>query len=479
MPEIVATIFSILFLIIIISTIIIILTGQTNQGHTIAWIIVVTIFPVVGLVLYYTFGYSPRRTDENQKSYLKFLDEFLQKASPEVKERLITADDRNKIRPPYRQLADLLNKSNDAAVIEGSDIEIITLGQRKLEILLEDLANARHHIHFEYFYFRKDENCIRIKELLMQKAREGVKVRFIYENIVNIDIRPRYYNEMREAGVEVLPFTNVGLPWIRQGLNYRDHRKIVVIDGNIGYTGGMNIGNDYFVKWRDTHLRIVGNGVVDLQYCFFQSWHESKGTLPDDFEPYFPLSDKYGNKNLLQIVPDAPHSHFPFLLLGNMWAVQNARNYIYIQTPYYLPPDELLQTLKSAALSGVDVRIMVSRKSDFFFMDWATQSYYEESLRAGIQIYELQNIFSHAKSLVVDDYLSIMGSANIDFRSLELSFEINTYIYDEEIALQNKAIFFEDYQKGGGKEIKFDEWLKRPWYKKLIQSIMRLFAPLL
>lgn len=470
------TFLSIVFLLFIISTIILILTEHSNHGHTIAWLIVILFFPVIGLILYYVFGYNPRRTDAQRTDYLKFQEEFFEHASPALKERLITTDNRGKLRLHYLKLADLLTQSNDAAVIEGSNIEIITSGQRKLEMLLEDIGKARHHIHIEYFYFRRDANCMRIKDLLMQKAREGVEVRFIYENIANIDISPSYYNRMRDAGVQVLPFSKTGLPWIRQHLNYRDHRKIVVIDGNIGYTGGMNIGNDYFEKWRDTHLRIEGNGVAGLQYSFFHAWFESGGSLPTDLLPHFPICKSYTG-NILQVVPDAPHSRHPFLLMGNMWAVENARHYIYIQTPYYLPPDGLLQTLKSAALSGIDVRIMLSHKSDFFFMDWATQSYYEESLRAGIRIFELQEVFSHAKSTVIDDYLSIMGSANMDFRSLDLSFEINTYIYDEEIALRNKEIFFEDYK--GCREIILEEWLKRPWYRKLIQAVMRLFAPLL
>ncbi|MDL2297078.1 cardiolipin synthase [Bacteroidales bacterium OttesenSCG-928-C03] len=477
MGSLLTSILSILFLLLIISTMIVILTGNSNNEHTTTWLIVVMVFPLIGLILYYIFGYNPRRRGEYKKNYLKFLDKFFEIASPELIHKMITKDDRSKIRSQYSKLADLLTQSNDASVIAGNDIEIITSGQRKLESLIEDISNAQHHIHFEYFYFRRDENCRRIRDLLMQKAKEGVQVRFIYENIANIDISPRYYKKMCEAGVEVLPFTKTGLPWIRRQLNYRDHRKIVVIDGNIGYTGGMNIGDDYFVKWRDTHLRITGNGVAGLQYCFLHAWFESGGKLPEDLNSCFPFHENNYEPNLLQIVPDAPDSRWPFLLLGNMWAVENARSYIYIQTPYYLPPDGLFQTLKSAALSGVDVRIMLSHKSDFFFMDWATQSYYEESLRAGIRILELQDSFSHAKSIMVDDYLSIMGSANMDFRSLDLSFEINTYIYDEKITLQNKAIFFEDCESC--KEITLENWLKRPWYIKLLQSFMRLLAPLL
>lgn len=474
--ETIKIILSIGYLVLIVSTVIVILTNNTNSGRTTSWLLVLTILPGIGLILFYIFGYNPRRGNGYRKKYLAFRSGFTARASEELKDRLGKADNTDKLDPHYSSLAGLMAANNDSVVIEGSDIEIMTSGGRKLESLVEDIKNAKHHIHFEYFYFRRDENCRYIRELLMQKAREGVTVRFIYENIANIDISPRYYNKMREAGVEVRPFTKNGLPWIRRHLNYRDHRKIVVIDGNIGYTGGMNIGNDYFVKWRDTHLRILGQGVYGLQYNFFHAWFESGGAIPADLDLYFPQAEPCSG-NLMQIVPDAPDAPWPFLLMGNVKAVENARQYIYIQTPYYLPPDNLLASLKAAAISGVDVRIMLSRKSDIIFMDPASKSYYEESLRSGIRIYELQNIFSHAKSFVADDYLSIMGSANIDYRSLDLSFELNTYIYDREIALRNKEIFFEDLREC--EEIILDVWLKRPWYNKLIQSIARLFAPLL
>lgn len=467
---------SVAYLLLILSTVILILTENSNSGKTISWLLLLIILPGVGLILYYIFGYNPRRRGECRKNYLKFRQAFSELATEEMIAVLSGTGCKDDIRPEYKKLSDLLSNSNDAAIIRGSEVEIITSGQRKLEALTEDIKNARHHIHFEYFYFRRDKNSRKIRDLLMQKAREGVKVRFIYENIANIDISKRYYTQMRKAGVEVLAFTKTGLPWIRRQLNYRDHRKIVVIDGTIGYTGGMNIGDDYFVKWRDTHLRILGNGVIGLQYSFLHAWYESGGKIPENVADYFCYSPPQ-NSNLIQVVPDAPDSRWPFLLMGNTWAVENCRDYIYIQTPYYLPPDNLLQALKSAALSGVDVRIMLSHKSDFFFMDPASQSYYEESLRAGIRIYELQDKFSHAKSIVSDDYLSIMGSANMDFRSLELSFEINTFIYDPKIAYENKKIFTEDLK--ACKEIILEEWLGRPWYKKIIQSFMRLIAPLL
>ena len=365
--------------------------------------------------------------------------------------------------------------------------------------------------------------------MLMQKAREGVKVRFIHENIANIVIRPKYYNEMKEAGVEVEKFTKPRWPLVNlvTQLNYRDHRKIVVIDGKIGYTGGMNISDDYFVRWRDTHMRITGNAVAGLQYSFLNSWITADGKVDNDFSKYFPMckdseeadatltdktrknidtefidteNDTEGNgiaealakapiqsldmnfklkgmDKLIQIVPDEPESRWPNIHMGAVWAVQHAKKYIYIQTPYFVPPEPMLQALQSAALSGVDVRVMVPKKADLFFMGPANRSYFTECLEAGIKIYERSGRFIHSKTFVSDDYLSEIGSANMDFRSFNLDYELNAYIYDVTAAKVNKAIFLKDME--ASKEVKLEEWEQRPWYQKFSQKVIRLFAALL
>ena len=331
----------------------------------------------------------------------------------------------------------------------------------------------------EYFYFKKDMGSRKIRALLMQKAREGVKVRFIHENIANIEISSRYYNEMKKAGVEVVPFTNTRITHLTIGaqLNYRDHRKIVVIDGKIGYTGGMNISDDYFVRWRDTHMRITGEAVSSLQYSFMNSFITSGGKIREDYSRYFPQHVKLSPAKLIQIVPDEPDNQWPVIQMGTVWAVQHARNYIYIQTPYFVPPEPLLQALESTALKGVDVRIMIPKKADLCYMGPANRSYYTECLEAGIKIYEKTGNFIHSKTLVADDYLSILGSANMDYRSFDLNYEINTYIYDESVSRENKAIFLYDLESC--EEVTLEKWRKIPWYSKLLQSLIRLFAPLL
>ncbi|MBQ8838178.1 MAG: cardiolipin synthase [Bacteroidales bacterium] len=460
----------------IVGAILVILNDNQDSGRKIAWIITIAVLPVVGLLLYIIFGLNFRKPGIFKLRNKEFLEIFEEKAGERIKQMLFGTEQEKNIRERYRSLSRLLKQDSGLTVSDDNEVEIITSGGRKLEALVNDLLAARHHIHFEYFYFLKDDGSRRIKNLLMQKAREGVKVRFIHENIANITIWPGYYNEMKQAGVEIVKFTNPNSLLLSK-FNYRDHRKIVVIDGKIGYTGGMNIGDDYFFRWRDTHMRIRGNAVSSLQYSFLNSWITSGGVIDGDFEELFPKTAVEHNDRLVQIIPDEPDRQFPILHMGAVWAASHSQRYLYIQTPYFVPPEPLLLALKSAALKGCDVRLMVPAKADLFFMGPANRSFYKECLEAGIRIFEKGGKFIHAKTMVSDDYLSIIGSANMDNRSLDLSYEINSYIYNEQIAKENRRIFLNDLKECT--EIDLYQWNSRPWYKKFTQSVMRLFAPLL
>lgn len=467
---------SIIGILLITGAILVILNDNQDSGRKVAWILIIGILPVIGLLLYIVFGMNFRKPGFFQFRNRQFLDIFEEKASEETKNILFDTTEEEHIRPEYRSLSRLLKKDSGLTVTDNNEVEIITSGGRKLEALVNDLLAAKHHIHFEYFYFLKDDGSKRIKNLLMQKAREGVKVRFIHENIANITIWPGYYDEMKKAGVEVVKFTNPNA-FLLSKFNYRDHRKIVVIDGKVGYTGGMNIGDDYFFRWRDTHMRITGNAVAALQYSFLNSWITSGGKIEGNFDEFFPQNRAVHDHKLVQIIPDEPDREFPILHMGALWTAHHAENYLYIQTPYFVPPEPLLMALKAAAFKGCDVRLMVPKKADLFFMSPANKSFYQDCLEAGIRVFEKGGKFIHAKTMVSDDYLSIIGSANMDCRSMELSYEINAYIYSDEIARENYRIFMEDLREC--REIRLEDWQKRPWYHKFTQAIMRLFAPLL
>ena len=475
-----SVIWSVLLLLLICGTVFVIMSSNSDSGKKVSWILVVTLLPAVGIVLYVVFGLDMRNPSWFLKKHRKFFETFERNADAGTKALLFGRETERKIREDYRELSRLLTNGNGTTVSEDNRIEVITSGQRKFDALVNDILNARHHIHMEYFYFKQDDGSRKRRELLMQKAREGVKVRFIYENIANIKIAPRYYYEMKKAGVEVVRFTNPKFSLFRLSaqLNYRDHRKIVVIDGNIGYTGGMNISDDYFLRWRDTHLRITGNAVSSLQYSFMNSFISSGGRIEEDFSPYFPEHEAFETDDrLVQIVPDEPDSRWPVLHMGAVWTVQHASDYLYIQTPYFVPPEPLLHALKTTALKGTDVRIMLPAKADLFFMGPANRAYFQECLEAGIKIYEKTGSFIHSKTIVADDYLSVIGSANMDYRSLELNYEINTYIYDSNMAVMNREIFLKDQEEC--RQIFLKDWIRRPWYRKAAQTIMKLFSPLL
>ena len=453
------------------------------------------------------------------KKYRRFYEMFLRNADDALQERLFGTKDLDKIEEKYRPFSRLIGGIVHGRVSGGNCVEVITDGARKYEALMQDLENARESIHIEYFHFGIDRGSRDVRDMLIKKAREGVKVKFINENVANFPIIHRYYRSMKSAGVEVIRFTGVKnfiMDFLAK-LNYRNHRKIVVIDGRIGYTGGMNINDHYFKKWRDTHLRIVGESVATLQFIFLNSWVTSGGKLDEthlmDFFPKTGSSDAAAtpmnapdkctrtvsdggvqasdtavrvstdseqpatDSKLVQIVSDEPGLNTHPIRLGYEWGLLNAERYFYIQTPYFTPPEPVLDALKAAALSGVDVRVMVPKKPDTFYMGPANRSFYRECLYAGVKIYERGGEFMHSKTFVSDDYLSCIGTANMDNRSFSIDYEDNAYMYDRELALQNKAIFEEDMKVC--EEVTVEDVMHWKWYQIFLQKLIRIAAPLL
>ena len=542
-----------LYVLLILSVFTVILVDKGDSGRKFAWLLIIAVLPVVGLALYLMFGINYRHHWIFNRRHQRYRDIFEAGTTPELDRILFGHDNEEKIREEFRPLARLLGAEHYPSVTSGNDIEVITSGQRKFDLLREDILAAKESIHIEYFHFGNDKGSKAIKRLLMQKAREGVKVRFLYENIANFPIAAAYYNDMRKAGVEVVKFTNPRMHVLDLAtkLNYRNHRKIVVIDGKIGYTGGMNINDHYFRLWRDTHMRITGDAVAVLQYTFLDSWLTGGGTIDKAMTEFYPMAKKVApatepaevtsqgslilnnvastspetgkgspatgkissatgkgspatgkissatrendltteqeidfhathptlKNKLIQIVPDEPDLPLPILQLSYEWALQHAKKYIYLQTPYFVPTEPVMDALKTAALCGVDVRLMLPEVADNILMRPANRAYYEEALQAGVRIFLRKGEFIHAKTFVSDDYLSSIGSANLDFRSFAINYEVNSYIYDEQTALMNKGIFMYDLRQCH--ELTIEEWSARPWYSHIIESIMRLFAPLL
>ena len=359
-------------------------------------------------------------------------------------------------------------------------------GAEKFEALERDIASARSYINLQYYIFADDAIGQRIAAALMERARAGVKVRVIYDHIGSIGTKNSFFRKMREAGIEVYPFFRVAFPPFATRINWRNHRKLVVIDGAVGYIGGMNIADRYvdggsgFALWRDTHLRIKGPAVGALQYSFAVDWRfmgqelieesVAAGDQRDDGQE----NPGDAGMNLLTCGPTSEWSNISYLLLK---AIGNAKKRVYVQTPYFLPTESLLKCLQAAALSRVDVRVMMPRRSDSSILTYASRSYVQECLLAGVKIYFFDGGMLHSKVVVVDDDFSSVGSANIDFRSFEHNFEANMMIYSRKVNSQLQRRFEAD--QACSERVRGAEWRRRPVLHKAMESIVRLLSPVL
>lgn len=411
-------------------------------------IILLTLFGVA-VLLWLVFGINWRSSRNYERKHHR-LHARMQAEDTEALQRLLFSNSLTmRVEQRFQPLTMLLARGGRPSV-SLSTPQIITSGKDKYNMLMSDLICAKESIHMEYFHFGIDKSSRKIRQVLMAKARQGVKVRFINENIANRPIPNLYFRSMRKAGVEVVNFSDSRFSLLRflMTLSYRDHRKIVVIDNRIGYTGGMNINDHYFYQWRDTHLRLTGEAVASLQYAFLDTWLASGGQLHSAVNSFFFHLDKpscgQSLGTLTQITPDDPTSPEPVLLTAYEWILNHAQKYVWFQSPYIAPPPSLISAMRNAAQRGVDVRVMVPEHCDTAIMRPINKSYYAELTEAGVQLHVRSGEFMHSKTIVCDDYLSCVGSANLDYRSFGIDYEINTFFYDRAVALRQKQIFEND-----------------------------------
>lgn len=462
----------IVYLITVIGVIVVIISENRNPIKTITWIMVLIFLPVVGFVMYIVFGqdYTKRRF-MSKRMYSKI------KTRP-----LAEIDSSELVHYPSKHidLIKLLRNSNQAHLLYGSSVEYFVTGRDKFQALFRDVDKATDHIHIEYYVWDDDVIGNQLKNLLIKKSAEGVKIRVIVDALGSWRVKNSFYEQLRSAGIEVEEFMKVRFPMFTSHVNYRNHRKIVVIDGQVGYIGGMNVADRYingpsWGNWRDTHIRIEGKGVQGLQSIFLIDWYLVSKSLITA-RKYFPSLERYGD-NLMQIVSSGPYSPAREIMQGFMQAIFGAQSYIYIQTPYFIPPESLSDALIAASVRGVDVRLMVPRKSDTLLIQLASRSYFKKLLRAGINIYFYEPGFLHSKLMVIDDSLTLIGSANFDIRSFEQNLEVMAFIYNEATAIRGKEIFVED--QNNSTAIVLREWIKRPVWIRFKESFIRLFTPLL
>lgn len=463
----------IVYLITAIGVIVVIISENRNPLKTITWIMVLIFLPIVGLVIYAFFGqdYTKRRTI-SKKMYSKIKKRPLGNLS--------TTSEAINYPLEHIELIKLLRNLNQAPLLQGSSVDFYIAGRDKFDALFRDIEAATEHIHIEYYVWEDDVVGNQLKDALIKKSAEGIKIRAIVDSVGSWKVKRSFYEELRSAGIEVEEFMKVKFPMLTSHANYRNHRKIVIIDGKIGYIGGMNVADRYVYglkwgNWRDTHIRIEGKGVQGLQSVFLIDWFLVSRSLITARE-FFPPLENFGD-NIIQIVSSGPYSPAREILQGFMHAIFSAKSSIYMQTPYFIPPEGLNEALISASVRGVDVRLMVPRKSDSLLVQLASRSYYKRLMMAGIKVYQYEPGFLHSKLTVIDDSLTLIGSTNIDVRSFEQNLEVEAFIYSKETALRSNEIFLEDQKNST--EIVLREWIKRSVWLRFKESFVRLFTPLL
>lgn len=456
----------------ILSIVGIVLSENRNPLKSLAWVTVLLLFPVGGIVLYIFFGRSIKNT---------------RMISRRNKRRLLSGErfhvhsaDIKHLKTDNRQLSTIVRTLSGGYFYSGNDVTIYNNGHDKFEALKEDLRKACHYINLQYYIFEDDNIGREIADILIDRARNGVRVRVIYDHIGSIHVKNKFFRRMADAGISVYPFFRVAFPPFATRINWRNHRKLCIIDGETGYIGGMNVADRYidggrkFEKWRDLHLRVVGPAVEALQYSFAIDWNFMGQPL---IEEAVNVDDERPYGAGMQFITSGPTGRWSNIAMTFIKAITMAKKRVYIQTPYFLPTEGLLKALQVAALSHVDVRIMIPRQSDSLILTKASYSYVGECLRAGIKIYLYNGGMLHSKMMIVDDELSTVGSTNFDFRSFEHNFEGNMIIYSREINRRLAEQFNLDQDES--ERVKAAEWMRRPVTQKAVESIVRLLSPIL
>jgi len=447
----------------IIFTVFVIVRENRRPVTTISWMLVLILIPFVGLFLYFLFGRNVRKEKLFDRKKIQDLEK-------------INAFDTDK--PRGRTVEDV--QLNGKVAAKKNIINLLqNNGPETYEALLSEIEKAKAFIHLEFYIFEEGKIAEKLKELLVRKCSEGVEVRMIYDAVGSWKLGRKYLNELRTNGVEVQSFMPVLFPYFTSKLNYRNHRKMVIVDGKIGFVGGINISDKYIYDaelkfWRDSHLCVCGEAVHSMQMVFAIDWFFLTSQFLGEKKYFFRCETK--KTQWMQIISSGPDSDSAFIMDAYFAAIATAKESVYISTPYFLPTESILQALKSVSLAGVDVRMILPGVSDINVVQYSARSYIEELLKADIKVYLYQEGFIHAKLLTVDGVITSVGTANMDYRSFEHNLEVNAVIYDEEVAVAVMHCFEKDIL--ASEEIKLEEWKKRSYGEKTLESFARLLSPL-
>lgn len=467
--------------ILAISAVITIFFKRINPTKTLSYIIVLVFFPFVGLLIYYLFGQEYRKNKIFKKKRIlnervvQSIDDELELNREEVKQVQAFLEDKIK-------LVKLLRTNDNEPLSLNNKVEIFKSGDDKFEALLKDIKRAEHHIHLEYYIVKDGKIGLKVLNALCEKAKAGLQVRLIYDD-VGSKISRSMKRKLTHAGVRHRAFMPVFFSKFTGKMNYRNHRKIAVIDGVIGYVGGVNISDEYVNQyrdkgyWRDTHSRIYGEAVKSLQVHFLSAWDFVSNENIASYKPLFPKVEDFKEKVAIQIAASGPDTDWANIMEVIFTAILTAQKYVYITTPYFVPNSKMLTAIQIAAKSGVDVRLIIPKKSDSWIVKHASNSYLKALLDAGVKIYKYHEGFIHAKTMVIDDVFCTIGTSNMDYRSFNINFEINSFMYDSVQSEILKSHFFEDLTQST--LIEYETFLNRSKFEKFKESYARLWSPLI
>ncbi|HMY83703.1 MAG TPA: cardiolipin synthase [Saprospiraceae bacterium] len=478
--------FEILYIAFLVMVCLRIIYDTRTTTKTLAYLLLVFFVPVGGMVFYFLFGVNYR----NRKMYSKklFANEEI---SDQVSELIYhyskqTFEENDAAVKDHKSLAYMLVKDTQSPLTANNEVKLLLNGENKFPEVIKALKEAKHHIHLEYYIYEDDEIGRQIEKILIDKARQGVAVRFIYDDFGSHSIGKNLAKRLIKNGVNVFPFLKINFIFLANRINYRNHRKIIIIDGQTAFVGGINVSDRYINHhnsnqqfWRDTHLRIDGRGVHYLQYLFLCDWNFCSNEKLQPDELFFPREStfaKSGDK-VVQIVASGPDSETPTILFSVLKAINLASKEILITSPYFIPGESLTDALVIASLSGISVKLLVPGVSDSFLVNTAANSYYSDLLNAGVEIYLYNKGFIHAKTMITDEKIAIVGTANMDYRSFDLNFEVNAIVYDEEVARQLRNAFYEDISHS--EKIDAAKWKSRSKFRQLLEKTARLLSPML
>lgn len=480
-------VFEVIYFIVVVLVCLRIIFDTRTITKTLAYLLLAIFVPFVGILFYLSFGTNYRKRKIYSKKLITDVITAAKLREDIFQYSRATFEQSGADVQSNRELAVMLLRDSQSPLTAGNEVKLLINGEQKFPEVLQAIQNARHHIHIEYYIYEDDEIGNAMADALIQKAAEGIAVRFIYDDFGSRSIRRRLAPRLKAAGVQVFPFYKIIFKAFANRLNYRNHRKIIIVDGEIAFVGGINVSDRYInyrnrpnlLYWRDTHLRIDGPGIQYLQYLFFCDWNfcASERLIPDRrlFPPF--SSTSLSSNRVVQIAASGPDSDVPTILYSIIQAINLATEEILITTPYFIPGESLMDALIVSALGGVKVKLLVPGISDSDLVNAAARSYYGDLLRAGVDIYLYTRGFVHAKTLVADRKVAVVGSANMDNRSFDLNFEVNAIVYDREVATELAGIFYKDIEHA--EKIDAKAWRNRPVWKRMLEKTARLLSPLL